>query len=131
MSITLRAAAPPDPFDVILKRNAKQKMGMGGLTYYWFDTPKGEAILSWYDSSYKGSHEFTIEYLMATARGAGRELMEGVVDLADRYKVTLVLTPRPIRNNDQNYTPKLAQLVRFYKSFGFVGGSGKMTRTPK
>ena len=72
-------------------------------------------------------------------QGAGTGAMNDLADYADKYGLTIVLTPG-VRDTGHGTTSR-SRLVKFYKRFGFIQnkgrkmdfaiGGGKMVRYPK
>ncbi len=65
-------------------------------------------------------------------QGNASKIMQKIVDIADKYKVTIDLDPEPFSNGEDILSK--SQLVKFYKKFGFKlekGGGGGMERVAK
>lgn len=62
-------------------------------------------------------------------RGDGTKIMNKICEIADKYKVTIHLSPEPFGIGDRlNKT----QLIKWYKKFGFIkGGWQGMKRKPQ
>lgn len=71
-------------------------------------------------------------YSMDKGQGNAGRVMQQMVDIADKYGVTIALNPEPF-STDPNKLTK-SQLIAFYKRYGFKlerGGFGDMERVAK
>lgn len=76
----------------------------------------------------KRLHFSSIQSMDKGQGNAGR-VMQQIVDIADKYGVTIALTPKPFGMSKDKLTKP--QLVAFYKKYGFKpekGGYGDMER---
>ena len=78
----------------------------------------------------KRLHFSSIHSLDRGQGNAGR-VMQKIVDIADKYGVTIALTPKPFGGKNGSPILTKSQLVTFYKKYGFKpekGGFGDMER---
>ena len=66
---------------------------------------------------------FSSLHSLERGKGNASKVMQKIVDIADKYKVTIALDPVPFGTGDGRL--KLPQLVNFYKKFGFEFEDGE------
>jgi hypothetical protein len=66
---------------------------------------------------------FSSLYSLERGKGNASKVMQKIVDIADKYKVTIALDPVPFGTGEGRLN--LSQLVNFYKKFGFEFEDGE------
>lgn len=75
---------------------------------------------------------FSSIYSMDKGQGNAGRVMQQIVDIADKYGVSIALSPEPFSTDPKKLTK--SQLITFYKKYGFKlekGGFGDMERVAK
>jgi hypothetical protein len=106
-----------------IETNHIKSEDLGNHSFWrYVETPKGKSTVS-VKNVYPISTLPAVEvfWLIAADRGAGREAMQLICDLADKHGVYLELDAIPLKTDQQGKEFKLTreQLVKFYQSFGF------------
>jgi len=106
-----------------------------GNNYVWnyIETPKGKSTATVKDA-YPLSAVPTAEifWLLAADRGAGREALKLICDLADKHGVYLQGEAIPLegKQGNEKFRLTLEQLLKFYTSFGFEIKPNKSSKYP-
>lgn len=74
---------------------------------------------------------FSSIYSLDRGQGNASRVMQKIVDIADKHRVTIALTPKPYGGKNGSPILTKSQLVTFYKKYGFKpekSGFGDMER---
>ncbi len=101
-----------------LKDITTTKVLSGNTLYQYVQTPKGQTtFLAQPMQIFKDKPGAHIHWLIAKDRGAGREALQKIVDVADEHQMYLEGYITPLDGG--TFKPTVEQLKKFYESFGF------------